>query len=461
MKKSKKSVLGRLEDISSEEINSPELLEEDGENEGNKSPIRNAKKKRAEKEAVEKLKEAPSDEPAGDSEKTKKAKPAKEKPSKEKPAKAEPAITKSADEKKIVTRNLIVYIVAVLIILVFVVLKLYNSVGWQKDLPTYILAFILIAVGCSISPVTNYIIYKHASAKVIKANPYYLAVTFKNDKSARNQLINALMSSAEGNSEKTESMLEKLLEKCSTPQEYASIYTIMGGNAAKNSGDAQKAIEYYEKAIARDEGFGGAWYGLAVAHMRLDDLRPAKEELSRARECGYDRSKVRRALEVVDEMLEDDSRVLGAGAGYSTTAKAVEDNSPKSDSLAGEEFLPSSRYDSDSPIANEIAPFVIFERNGNSFASLNIDGSYKAEIFAARAADGFIGSGYDWENLAKVLINEEMQEFDGVINFDSEAGMFTAYSRNRVAIESFILAFAKACRDDAKMADLLSRAMPA
>lgn len=452
MKRAKKSVMGRVEDISTEEIRMPEDVEDAAGEDAGKSPIRNAKRKKAEKEASAEQKPEQAEAPA-----PKEKKPGLgSKRSAAKDASNNAAQTEDGEEvRREFPKQLILYILTVITILIFVVLKLYDSVGWQQDVPTYILAFVLIAIGCSISPVTSYIINKRAENRVVKANTYYLELTFTNDKSARSQLIKALISSAQGNAERTEIMLEKLLERCSVPQEFASIYTIMGGNAAKNAGDPQKAIECYEKAIAREAGFAGAWYGLAVAHMRLDDLRPAQEELVHARELGYDRAKVRRALEVIDEMLEDDSRVSGVGSGYSSTA-AVEEELNSSDAGSASQ----SAWEDSAELANAVKPFNIFERDGKYYSVLSTDLKYKADIFAARETEGFMGSGYDWENLAKVLINEELQEYDGVIDFDSNASMFSAFSTSKGVLRHFITAFAQVCESDEKMADLLSRAMP-
>lgn len=474
--------MGRLEDISAEEVSVPDTLADSEIDQSVKSPIRNAKKKKAEadaepdaepKSAQIKAPETPmaahvkspiftasSDEPAAEEENGKKGK-GKRKEKKDKDD-SDAAAQGIEPEHREFPRQLIIYIVAVIIILVFVVLKLYDSVGWQEDVPTYIIAFIFIAIGCSVSPITGYVTYKRAASKVIKANTYYLDVTFTNNKNAKNQLIQALISSAEGDAEKTEVMLEKLLDKCSVPLEYASIYTIMGGNAAKNEGDVQKAIEFYEKAIAREAGFAGAWYGLAVAHMRLDDLRPAQDELTRARELGYDRSKVRRALEVIDEMFDDDTRVFGVGSGYSTALAGDIDDETNSDAITPVmDFASPENPEDAAQLANEIAPFTAYERDGKFFASLNTSLKYKSEIFAKREADGFTGSGYDWENLAKILISEELQEYDGVINFASDAGTFSAFSISKGALQHFISAFAAICKNDDKMTDLLSRTMPA
>lgn len=90
--------------------------------------------------------------------------------------------------------------------------------------------------------------------------------------------------------------------------------------------------------------------------------------------------------------------------------------------------------------------------------TLYADQDYLLELFALRAEEGFQGNGYDWSSLAEVFLEEKMPELQEYIRLDSEAGMFSAYSQDRHAIEQFALGFKKACEDDALIRDLFSRA---
>lgn len=105
----------------------------------------------------------------------------------------------------------------------------------------------------------------------------------------------------------------------------------------------------------------------------------------------------------------------------------------------------------------QIAPFelVVYD-TGNSLL-LDV-GSYKSEVFAGRADEGFEGNGYDWNSLAQVFLNEKMPMLKDELEFDPEAGMFCAYSKNPEALGQFALAFHAACEDDGMMRDLFSRA---
>lgn len=104
-----------------------------------------------------------------------------------------------------------------------------------------------------------------------------------------------------------------------------------------------------------------------------------------------------------------------------------------------------------------IEPFFWVEHDGSVSVCLDA-GEYKSEVFRSREDEGFEGSGYDWSSLARVFLNEREPGLAGLVDFDSEASMFCAYSSNADALKSFILSFRKACDDDALLRDLLSRA---
>ena len=88
---------------------------------------------------------------------------------------------------------------------------------------------------------------------------------------------------------------------------------------------------------------------------------------------------------------------------------------------------------------------------------LNV-GEYLKEIFDTRAEEGFVGNGYDWGSLAQIFLDEKCSDLKEKINFDPEADMFCAYSKDKEALQEFICSFRTACEDQALMADLLSRA---
>ena len=104
----------------------------------------------------------------------------------------------------------------------------------------------------------------------------------------------------------------------------------------------------------------------------------------------------------------------------------------------------------------EIAPFCWSEYQGTASVCLDA-GFYLQQVWED---GGFEGSGYDWESVARVFLEEKCPQLMGKFDFDSEAGMFCAYSKDKEALQEFICSFRTACEDQAVMADLLSRAEP-
>jgi len=112
-------------------------------------------------------------------------------------------------------------------------------------------------------------------------------------------------------------------------------------------------------------------------------------------------------------------------------------------------------------INDRIAPFSwIKNEDGSSSVTLYASEMYKKELFQTRRNDGFTGSGYDWESLAQTLIKEMAPDLQDVILFDSEHGMFCAYSDNADDLQRFAILLKETCENDSVIADLFSRATP-
>lgn len=107
-------------------------------------------------------------------------------------------------------------------------------------------------------------------------------------------------------------------------------------------------------------------------------------------------------------------------------------------------------------LKHEIAPFIWVELTGSASVCLNA-GEYLQEVFDTC---GWEGSGYEWDGLARVFLEEKHPELLQSINFDSEAGMFCVYSKDTEALQLFIRRFKAACEDRDCVLDLLSRAEP-
>lgn len=106
---------------------------------------------------------------------------------------------------------------------------------------------------------------------------------------------------------------------------------------------------------------------------------------------------------------------------------------------------------------NQLAPFFWVEHENSASVCLNV-GEYLQEVFDTRAEEGFEGSGYDWESLARVFLDEQNPDLTEKVDFDSEGSMFCAYSKDAGALEEFIHGFKAACEERTLILDLFSRA---
>ena len=109
-------------------------------------------------------------------------------------------------------------------------------------------------------------------------------------------------------------------------------------------------------------------------------------------------------------------------------------------------------------IEERIKPFFMSEYEGTFSVCPDAGDGYLEEVFETRADEGFKGSGYDWESLARVFIEEKCPELSAKINFDPEAGMFAAYSKDKDAVIEFITKFKAACDDKELITELFGRA---
>nr|WP_277506112.1 MULTISPECIES: immunity 51 family protein [unclassified Paenibacillus] len=106
----------------------------------------------------------------------------------------------------------------------------------------------------------------------------------------------------------------------------------------------------------------------------------------------------------------------------------------------------------------EVAPFKLISQANGGMSVILVVGSYRQELFASRADEGFEGNGYDWASLAAVFLEEQMPQLQEQIHFDPEADMFCAYSSDGVALKAFITGFKRACENEELIRDLFSRA---
>lgn len=107
---------------------------------------------------------------------------------------------------------------------------------------------------------------------------------------------------------------------------------------------------------------------------------------------------------------------------------------------------------------NAPSPFGWVEHENSVSVIMTDVGSYKQDIFATRADEGFEGNGYDWQSLAVVFLEEQLPHLTDKVQFDSESSMFCAYSSSADALKEFIIAFSSALDDKPLILDIFGRA---
>jgi hypothetical protein len=63
-------------------------------------------------------------------------------------------------------------------------------------------------------------------------------------------------------------------------------------------------------------------------------------------------------------------------------------------------------------------------------------GRIQKDLFKLCENEDFCGNEYDWESLAKEFIKEKYPEITSKIDFDSEAGLFCAYSKSKKILKN-------------------------
>ncbi|MBY0009148.1 Imm51 family immunity protein [Paenibacillus typhae] len=126
--------------------------------------------------------------------------------------------------------------------------------------------------------------------------------------------------------------------------------------------------------------------------------------------------------------------------------------------LAAEQPEEDAAGTEDPGTAAEVAPFKLISQANGGMSVILVVGSYRQEVFAARADEGFEGNGYDWASLAAVFLEEQMPQLQEQIHFDPEADMFCAYSSDGAALQAFITGFKRACENEELIRELFSRA---
>lgn len=107
-------------------------------------------------------------------------------------------------------------------------------------------------------------------------------------------------------------------------------------------------------------------------------------------------------------------------------------------------------------INEEIAPFFWVEQENGASVGLT-PGEYLQDVFESRAAEGFTGSGYDWDSLAKAYLDDE-PALRAKLQFDSQEDLFSVYCRDSEVLETFIYGFKAACEEHERIMKLFGNA---
>ena len=110
-------------------------------------------------------------------------------------------------------------------------------------------------------------------------------------------------------------------------------------------------------------------------------------------------------------------------------------------------------------INERIAPFFWVEQAAGASVGLST-GTYLQDVFAARADEGFTGSGEDWNSLAEAYLEDE-PALRARLQFDSQEDLFSVYCRDTEMLETFITGFKDACEDRERIVRLFAQARKA
>jgi Immunity protein 51 len=103
------------------------------------------------------------------------------------------------------------------------------------------------------------------------------------------------------------------------------------------------------------------------------------------------------------------------------------------------------------------SPFILWSEEARSTLILSDrDMPARIHIFEERS-DGWLGNGYDWTSIARVVVDERLPDLRKDLVFDPEAGMFVAIGPVE-AIKRLGEEMKRVFDDEASIRDLLGRA---
>jgi hypothetical protein len=102
------------------------------------------------------------------------------------------------------------------------------------------------------------------------------------------------------------------------------------------------------------------------------------------------------------------------------------------------------------------APFILMD---DEYQTLFLTDTHMVSHFHVfeEHQQGWLGNGYDWTSVARVVVRERLGHLQSVLDYDPEAGMFSA-NGPRSALEELGKEMLAVYNDKEQLHDLLSRA---
>jgi hypothetical protein len=70
-------------------------------------------------------------------------------------------------------------------------------------------------------------------------------------------------------------------------------------------------------------------------------------------------------------------------------------------------------------------PFTLMTGKHQSLFMSDKDMVDRINVFEERASEGWLGNGYDWTSIARVILDEKLPDLKDKLEFDPEGGMFS------------------------------------
>jgi hypothetical protein len=104
-----------------------------------------------------------------------------------------------------------------------------------------------------------------------------------------------------------------------------------------------------------------------------------------------------------------------------------------------------------------LAPLILDESSAGAFSLLLRDLDSYSHVFEAK---GHSGNGYSWEAVARAVVESSLAEIEDQIEFDSEAHMFCATSKDRTALARLGEILAEGTRSPKVLRKLIAKVAP-